>query len=148
MNKTKKQVKKSGRVLKTPKMFQNILEQRLVNIIPKVKEYDVTLTLRDGTIKRFPKLKCVSINQLAYLCCTTDFFLKKLESENRFPKALIFRAGRVWKTGEFVNPTRMYPLSLSLEAALCYISEVRKKIGVTAETSKKLFEMLNNVDKL
>jgi hypothetical protein len=148
MNKTKKRVKKSGRVLKTPKMFQNILEQRLVNIFPKVKEYDVTLTLSFGTSKRFPKLKCVSINQLAHLFCTTDFFIKKLEAENRFPKALIFRAGRVWKTGEVVNPTRMYPLSLALEAALCYISEVRKKIGVTTETSKKLFEILNNVDKL
>jgi hypothetical protein len=148
MNKTKKGSKKSVRVLKTPKMFQNILEQRLVSILPKVKEYDVTLTLSDGTIKRFPKLKCVSINQLAYLCCTTDFFLKKLESENRFPKASIFRAGSVWKTGELVNPTRMYPLSLSLEAALCYISEVRKKIGVTTETSTKLFAILTNFDKL
>jgi hypothetical protein len=130
----------------TERQAENHIEACLKSMLKSVKRYPVKkLTCSvNGIVEINDTVQCISVNQLATLCKTQDFTLKKYEKSGILPVSQIAERRTLTKFGDEVAPKRLYPLVPAINAAKVYLMNVKKGTSFAPPVSTQFVKELNN----
>ena len=130
----------------TERQAENHIEACLKTMLKRVKRYPVkTLTCSvNGVVEINDTIQCISVNQLAALCKTKDFTIKKYEKDGILPISQIAEKKPPTKFGDEVAPKRLYPLLPAINAAKVYLMNVKRGTAFDVPISTQFVKELNN----